>query len=406
MATEKFANKPITTLSIGITASSPTFSVADASAFPHQPQFRIKIEDELLIVTGVSGSVFTVIRGAENTVAAAHGLGVTVVHILTAGALDKFESDVLDAVGSGVQGAQGWQGSIGVQGWQGNQGSGGTGAQGWQGNQGSGGTGAQGNQGRQGDSGGGGGGGPTAANRLIAPDSHTILRYTLDEGSTPCLNTGTGGTLNMDVPAVRFFDPFLPTPFTFCRGIFGSGISTLADNAAVDPALITANTIIGESTEVSISIWIKWNGTQTGQVLFGKLYHSATSSSPSLSFGITTDSFGSILAQGTFGSASEVIVNSRQPPIAMPVLISATYSTSTHIRLYINGELINSSDTTSTAIDWGEHGAWLLSGYAWGTPAGTGGGFGGMLDEARFEDVVRSQEYFREMYAQGVGIFL
>lgn len=90
MATEKFANIPITTLNGGIDGVTNTVIVADPSLFPTQPQFRIRVENELMLVTGVTGPTFTATRGIEGTSAVPHLSGVSVTHILTAGAVDLF----------------------------------------------------------------------------------------------------------------------------------------------------------------------------------------------------------------------------------------------------------------------------------------------------------------------------
>src|SRR5690606_18598073 len=55
--------------------------------------FRILIGEELMLVTGVSGNTFTVIRGVENTTPAQHSLGDRVVHLLTKAALDNRARD-------------------------------------------------------------------------------------------------------------------------------------------------------------------------------------------------------------------------------------------------------------------------------------------------------------------------
>jgi len=89
MAIERFANNAATTLSAAITSTTVTsLTVTDASAFPASGNFRIKIEDELLIVTGVAGTTFTVTRGAEGTTAATHASGTDVIHLLTKGSLE------------------------------------------------------------------------------------------------------------------------------------------------------------------------------------------------------------------------------------------------------------------------------------------------------------------------------
>ena len=98
--TEKFSNNAVNTLSAAITTTTATScTVTDATGFPTSGNFRIKIDGEILIVTGVAGSTFTVTRGAEGTVAATHASGATVIHLLTKGGLEarvanRFLSDL------------------------------------------------------------------------------------------------------------------------------------------------------------------------------------------------------------------------------------------------------------------------------------------------------------------------
>jgi hypothetical protein len=72
----------------GINETALSLVVADASSFPGTPQFRILVENEIMLVTGVSGTTFTIQRGAEGTTAVTHANGVVVTHVLTAAALD------------------------------------------------------------------------------------------------------------------------------------------------------------------------------------------------------------------------------------------------------------------------------------------------------------------------------
>lgn len=88
MVTEQFANNPSSTLTGAITAGSTSLTVASAAAFSTGGNFRVLIDSEILKVTGVAGSTFTVERGAEATSAAAHSAGATVTQVLTAGALN------------------------------------------------------------------------------------------------------------------------------------------------------------------------------------------------------------------------------------------------------------------------------------------------------------------------------
>jgi hypothetical protein len=93
MPTEQFANKAITSLLGGIGSGDSSLVVNSAAAFPGTGQFRILIDSEILLVTGVSGTTFTVSRGQEGTSAAAHLNAAVVTLILTAGALVQLKAD-------------------------------------------------------------------------------------------------------------------------------------------------------------------------------------------------------------------------------------------------------------------------------------------------------------------------
>lgn len=90
---ELLVNNASSNLSFTINNSVTTLTVASASSFPGTGNFRIRIENELMLVTGVSGNVFTVTRGVESTTAASHAAGSSVVHVLTAGGLAQFLLD-------------------------------------------------------------------------------------------------------------------------------------------------------------------------------------------------------------------------------------------------------------------------------------------------------------------------
>jgi len=94
VTTEVFANNASTTLSAAITTTGATScTVTSASApFPTTGNFRIIIDSELMIVTAVSGTTFTITRGAEGTTAATHSNGATVTSIVTKGAIQALQS--------------------------------------------------------------------------------------------------------------------------------------------------------------------------------------------------------------------------------------------------------------------------------------------------------------------------
>jgi len=87
MSSEQFTNLAITTLASNITTTGATsVVVSSATNFPTQPQFRILIDSELMLVTAVSGTTFTITldgRGIEGTTAATHTAGVPVAEVVT-----------------------------------------------------------------------------------------------------------------------------------------------------------------------------------------------------------------------------------------------------------------------------------------------------------------------------------
>jgi hypothetical protein len=95
---EYFANNAQTTLNANITSGQTTLAVTSASGFPAQGNFRILIDSELMIVTGVSGTTFTVTRGAEGTTAASHISTALVTQILTAGAAQAFRTPTFSSL--------------------------------------------------------------------------------------------------------------------------------------------------------------------------------------------------------------------------------------------------------------------------------------------------------------------
>lgn len=92
MTTYQFTNNAQTTLALAASAGSTTISVASSTAFPTSGDFTILIGSELLLVTGVVGTSWTVARAQEGTSAAAHDSGATVQHVLTAAFLNTVQS--------------------------------------------------------------------------------------------------------------------------------------------------------------------------------------------------------------------------------------------------------------------------------------------------------------------------
>ena len=114
MAAELFANTPSTTVSSGGTdapasGTPETWTVTSSAEFPAAAtgvsQFHVgdpAATSEMIAVTNVSGSTWTVTRGAESTTPVAHSAGFTVQQVVTAGALGSFaQAGLGDLGGSG-----------------------------------------------------------------------------------------------------------------------------------------------------------------------------------------------------------------------------------------------------------------------------------------------------------------
>ncbi len=91
--TEQFANNAITTLNGTITSGALSLVVTSATAFPSSGNFRILIDSEIILVTSVSGTTFTITRAQESTTAATHSNGATITQIVTAGSLNQLKAD-------------------------------------------------------------------------------------------------------------------------------------------------------------------------------------------------------------------------------------------------------------------------------------------------------------------------
>lgn len=86
MTLENFTNIAQTTLSADLSGTADTtMSVTSDVEFPQSPQFRIKVVDEIMLVTSLPmANTFIVERGVENTIPSTYVTGAEVNHILTA----------------------------------------------------------------------------------------------------------------------------------------------------------------------------------------------------------------------------------------------------------------------------------------------------------------------------------
>lgn len=91
---ENLANDIQTTLNGAIADGVTTsITVTSGAGFP-AANFRVRIENELLLVTSVgAGTNWTVTRGIEGTTGVAHSTGLNVVHVLSKGGLDQYTEE-------------------------------------------------------------------------------------------------------------------------------------------------------------------------------------------------------------------------------------------------------------------------------------------------------------------------
>jgi hypothetical protein len=75
--------------------STTTIAVDDATVFPSNPLYRIRIDSELMLVTGISSNNLTVIRGIEGTTAASHADDAAVDFEITA---DSMRADLFNGM--------------------------------------------------------------------------------------------------------------------------------------------------------------------------------------------------------------------------------------------------------------------------------------------------------------------
>jgi hypothetical protein len=92
---EQFANAASSALNGAIDDNDTALTVDDGSPFPSVGNFRIVIDDEIMLVTARSTNVLTVTRGAESTAAASHGDDAKVTQIMTRGSLLQLAKDNL-----------------------------------------------------------------------------------------------------------------------------------------------------------------------------------------------------------------------------------------------------------------------------------------------------------------------
>jgi hypothetical protein len=93
VAHEQLVNSAITTVADELSSAATSMVVVNAGGFPAEGNFRICVETEVMLVTNVSGSTFTVVRGTDDTTAAVHHVDAQVFAVATADGLNRMISE-------------------------------------------------------------------------------------------------------------------------------------------------------------------------------------------------------------------------------------------------------------------------------------------------------------------------
>lgn len=93
---EKFLNDVSTALNGAITLFATSITVSDGSLFPAEGDYRLSLDNEIILVTHRATNVLTVVRGVDGTVAASHIDTTPLFAIFTQQAADQYVKDFID----------------------------------------------------------------------------------------------------------------------------------------------------------------------------------------------------------------------------------------------------------------------------------------------------------------------
>jgi len=104
---ERYGNEAQTQLNGGIDASQTLIEVDAAGLpFPQAPQFRIRIDNEyMIVIAGAGTTLWTVIRGVEGSTAATHADNALVTHIVTGHSLRALTGAAWGPIDGQLQGS-------------------------------------------------------------------------------------------------------------------------------------------------------------------------------------------------------------------------------------------------------------------------------------------------------------
>jgi hypothetical protein len=229
--------------------------------------------------------------------------------------------------------------------------------------------------------------------RLTAPDSQTLLCWSLDETAVPFNSTG----MNTSLTLVKGFNPS-----NIIEGRAGVFNHACEFN---NTTLTSGDTAIAPSgMSLTVSCWVYCRSFPNPSTFVGKTYHLTGTG--------WNNPFWSILmwplTTGVFSSAysiAGVVTQQDGPTTDLIPLNTWTFLAITYdgnlFKQYLNGNLIKQSSALGASLDWGDGGPWCIGGNQL---QGTGG-HDGFIDDVRVEGVPRSQSYLERQYKDGVGFY-
>jgi hypothetical protein len=98
MAQEQFQNNLPSTLAAACLVSDTQITVTNSAAFLTTGNYRLVIDNEIMLATSISGNIVQVNRAQEGTAQVPHAFGADVLPEITAGALTQLKADIEGAV--------------------------------------------------------------------------------------------------------------------------------------------------------------------------------------------------------------------------------------------------------------------------------------------------------------------
>lgn len=218
-------------------------------------------------------------------------------------------------------------------------------------------------------------------------DGSTTLYWTLDELTPPFVNTGNGGTQSL-----------LMTPFSggaFTGGLFDGGINLIG--VTLDDTLDTP--IQTDPLNTTLSCWVNLTSQAGGTIVAKKYDNGSNHVDPfdAISINLDPSGDGYIIFRVTLGGTRHDVTLNNPLSLGAWHHLGCTWD-GTNFAVYVDGVLKTTVPLGSnTPIDFSTNGKWFVGNF--GSPEGS---VDLIVDDIRAESVVRSAQYFDDVYVAGI----